>query len=101
MTACASAASPSGLAALIGPNIRVLRGAAGLTQHELALKLGTTGNVVSEWERAIAMPNDANVFALAAFFGVSPADLFRTGPEKTNPRPELAGSKGAGAAQGG
>lgn len=36
---------------LTGPELRMLRGKLGVTQEELAVLLGTTGNTVARWER--------------------------------------------------
>lgn len=62
----ASTDASSALAATIGENLRAARKAAGLTQRELALRLGR-GDVmaVSRWERAEHRPSDANLIALA------------------------------------
>lgn len=58
------------LAAIVAANIRSARAALGLTQREVALKLGT-GDVmaVSRWERGEHKPNDANLIALAGVLG--------------------------------
>lgn len=53
------------LAAIVGDNLRAARGEAGLTQHELAVKLGNVDAMaVSRWERGVNRPNDANLLRL-------------------------------------
>ena len=60
----------------IGKKIRQLRFKAGLTQEQLADKLGIGPQAVSKWENAAAMPDIATLPMLAEIFGVSIDDLF-------------------------
>lgn len=53
--------------------IREARQAAGLTQLELAEKLGVTGY----YERGAGMPKTDNLFALCDILHIRPADLLR------------------------
>ncbi len=58
------------LAATVGDNIRRCRLAAGFTQHDLAVKLGSSDAMaVSRWERGVHRPNEENLVALAELLG--------------------------------
>lgn len=59
-----------------GKKIRQLRFKAGLTQEQLAEKLGIGAQAVSKWENAAAMPDITALPLLAEIFGVSIDDLF-------------------------
>lgn len=60
----------------MGKKIRQLRFKAGLTQEQLAEKLGIGPQSVSKWENAVAMPDITTLPLLAEIFGVSIDDLF-------------------------
>ena len=60
----------------LGKKIRQLRFKAGLTQEQLAEKLGIGAQSVSKWENAVAMPDITALPLLAEIFGVSIDDLF-------------------------
>ena len=60
----------------IGAKIKYLRCKAGLTQEQLAEKLGLSGQSVSKWENAVAMPDITLLPGLAEEFGVSIDELF-------------------------
>lgn len=60
----------------LGKKIRQLRFKAGLTQEQLAEKLGIGAQSVSKWETAAAMPDITTLPLLAEVFGVSIDDLF-------------------------
>ena len=60
----------------LGKKIRQLRFKAGLTQEQLAGKLGIGAQSVSKWENAVAMPDITTLPLLAEVFGVSIDDLF-------------------------
>ena len=60
----------------LGKKIRQLRCKAGLTQEQLAEKLGIGPQSVSKWENAVAMPDITLLPLLAEIFGVSIDDLF-------------------------
>ncbi len=60
----------------LGKKIRQLRFKAGLTQEQLAEKLGIGPQSVSKWENAVAMPDITTLPLLAEVFGVSIDDLF-------------------------
>ncbi|MBQ6430710.1 MAG: helix-turn-helix domain-containing protein [Oscillospiraceae bacterium] len=60
----------------LGKKIKQLRFKAGLTQEQLAEKLGIAAQSVSKWENAAAMPDITTLPLLAEVFGVSIDDLF-------------------------
>lgn len=55
-----------------------LRKKSGLSQEELADKLGLSRQAVSKWERAEASPDTDNLICLAKLYGVSLDDLLNT-----------------------
>ncbi len=60
----------------LGKKIRQLRFKAGLTQEQLAEKLGIGPQSVSKWENAVAMPDITTLPLLSEIFGVTIDDLF-------------------------
>ena len=60
----------------MGKKIRQLRFKAGLTQEQLAEKMGVAPQSVSKWENAVAMPDISSLPMLAEIFGISIDDLF-------------------------
>ena len=60
----------------LGKKIRQLRFKAGMTQEQLAEKLGIGPQSVSKWENAVAMPDITSLPLLAEIFGTSIDDLF-------------------------
>ena len=60
----------------LGKKIRQLRFKAGLTQEQLADKLGIGPQSVSKWENAASMPDITTLPLLAEIFGISIDDLF-------------------------
>ena len=60
----------------IGAKIKQLRMKAGLTQEQLASKLGISAQSVSKWENAVTMPDVALLPLLAGELGVSIDELF-------------------------
>ena len=60
----------------IGAKIKHLRYKAGLTQEQLAEKLGLSAQSVSKWENAVTMPDITLLPLLAEEFGVSIDELF-------------------------
>lgn len=63
------------MAYLTGDSIRALREGAGLTQRNLADRLGVTDKAVSKWETGRGLPDITLVEPLAAALGVSVAEL--------------------------
>lgn len=66
----------------LGQKIRKLRYKAGLTQEQLAEKLGIGPQAVSKWENAASMPDIATLPLLAEAFGVSIDELFDLSSEQ-------------------
>ena len=66
----------------LGQKIKHLRFKAGLTQEQLAQRLGVTPQSVSKWENAASMPDITLLPALAGEFGVSIDDLFDLSAEQ-------------------
>lgn len=62
--------------ALIGFNLKAARERRELTQHELALAVGTQAMQVSRWERGAHRPNDETLHALAEALGLTYAEFF-------------------------
>ena len=60
----------------LGKKIKQLRFKAGLTQEQLADKLGVVPQSVSKWENSVAMPDISTLPLIAEVFGVSIDDLF-------------------------
>ncbi len=60
----------------LGAKIKHLRCKFGLTQEQLAEKLGLSAQSVSKWENAVAMPDITLLPKLAEEFGVSIDELF-------------------------
>lgn len=60
----------------MGQIIRTLRKERGLTQEELAERLGVTFQAISKWENDTGMPDISQVVPLASIFGVSTDALF-------------------------
>lgn len=60
----------------LGKKIRQLRFKAGLTQEQLAERLGIGAQSVSKWENAVAMPDITTLPLLSEIFGISIDDLF-------------------------
>ncbi len=60
----------------IGNKIKHLRRRSGLTQEQLAVKIGVSAQSVSKWENAVSMPDIMLLPSLAGAFGVSVDELF-------------------------
>src|SRR5574344_1748334 len=58
-----------------------LRKKSGLSQEELANKLGLSRQAVSKWERAEASPDTENLIALAKIYNISLDKLFEIDTE--------------------
>lgn len=56
--------------------LRALRVGAGMTQQDLATKLGVTNISVSRWESGKAIPNPKYIKKMAEMFGVAGKDIF-------------------------
>jgi transcriptional regulator with XRE-family HTH domain len=60
----------------IGANLRAARKSAGLTQRQLAERIGTDSFQVSRWERGANRPVDDTLAALADALGLDWADFY-------------------------
>ena len=60
-----------------GNNLYTLRKSKGMTQQDIADKLGVTNKAVSKWETGEAFPETAQLVPLADMFGVTVDDLLR------------------------
>lgn len=70
----------------LGQMIASLRKARGMTQLELAEKMGVTDKAVSKWERDLCCPDIYALPKLAELFGVSVDELIRNVPGTTADR---------------
>lgn len=61
----------------LGNMIAVLRKEKGMTQLELAEKMGVTDKAVSKWERDLSFPDVSSIPKLAEIFGVSVDELMQ------------------------
>ena len=61
----------------MGEIISTLRKEKGMTQKDIAERLGITDKAVSKWERDIAFPDTATIPKLAEILGVSIEDLMQ------------------------
>lgn len=68
----------------LGKRIAALRREKGMTQEELAEKLGVSPQAVSKWENGQSCPDISLLPKLAATFGVT-TDLLLTGEQDTTP----------------
>ncbi|MBP1555204.1 MAG: helix-turn-helix transcriptional regulator [Oscillospiraceae bacterium] len=66
----------------LGNKIRQLRYRAGLTQEQLADRLGVGAQAVSKWENSVAMPDISLLPAISETFGVSIDELFDLSSEQ-------------------
>lgn len=72
----------------LSENIRRLRRAAGLSQEELAGRLGVSRQSVSLWEQGVTNPTVENIYAMTEVLGVSFNELMA---EPTDPKPTPEG----------
>lgn len=63
----------------IANRLRQMRNKNGLSQEELAAKMGVSRQAVSKWERAEASPDTENLVLLAKLYGISIDELLNTG----------------------
>ncbi len=60
----------------IGENIKKYRIKIGLTQEELATKLGKSKNVISNWERGDNKPDADVIEEICLIFNIAPNQLY-------------------------
>ena len=65
----------------IGNRLYQYRRKSGLSQEELAAKLGVSRQAVSKWERAEAAPDTDNLIKLSKIYGVTLDELINTDPD--------------------
>lgn len=68
----------------LGKRIAALRKEKGMTQEELAEKLGVSPQAISKWENGQSCPDISLLPRLAVIFGVT-TDLLLTGEQETTP----------------
>lgn len=73
-----------------GSMIAQLRKENGMTQLDLAEKMGVTDKAVSKWERDLSFPDVSSIPKLAEIFDLSVDELMQV---KTNTRENSTGSK--------
>ena len=69
----------------LGTMIAELRKQHGMTQLELAEKMGVTDKAVSKWERDLACPDISSIPNLAEILGVSVEELMQVKKEAETP----------------
>ena len=62
---------------MIGDSIRTARLAAGLTQKELAARMGVNYQMLQKWEYGTFRPNAENLVKLAGALGMSVEELIK------------------------
>ena len=74
----------------LGTMISELRKQHGMTQLELAEKMGVTDKAVSKWERDLSCPDINSVPTLAEILGVSVEELMQSKKEADTPVSKMA-----------
>ncbi len=74
----------------LGTMIAELRKQHGMTQLELAEKMGVTDKAVSKWERDLSCPDINSLPNLAEIFGVSVEELMQTKKEADAPASKVS-----------
>lgn len=74
----------------LGAMIAALRKENGMTQLELAERMGVTDKAVSKWERDLSCPDVSTLPKLAELFGISVDELMQVrAGEKPTEKPEI------------
>lgn len=76
----------------LGEKIVLLRKARGISQEQLAERLGVSRQAVSKWELNEAIPDVPRVVALSELFGVTTDYLLKSGSEEDGEAPTAAGA---------
>ena len=89
----------------LGATIAALRKGMGMTQLELAEKMGVTDKAVSKWERDLSVPDVHSIPKLAQILGVSVEELMQVKKPQKSHRSQVesiadTALKGVGAAMG-
>ena len=74
----------------MGEVISTRRKEMGMTQNDLAEKMGVTDKAVSKWERNLSCPDLGSIPRLAEILGISLEELLNAG----RPQPETAPAQG-------
>jgi Zn-dependent peptidase ImmA (M78 family)/DNA-binding XRE family transcriptional regulator len=77
---------PAPIPSAVGARIRQVREGCGMTQGELALRLGRSQTALSLWESGRRSPALEDLFAVASALGVDAASLLRGSPDKRSVR---------------
>ena len=75
----------------LGGRIARLRKENGMTQLELADRMGVTDKAVRKWERDVSCPDIASMPRLAEVLGATVDELMQARPGAAAPRPKPAG----------
>lgn len=67
----------------IGESLKSARMKAGMSQSELAEKLGISSVGISQWESGRRIPRDETLLRIAQALGISISDIFEFTPEET------------------
>ncbi len=73
----------------MGEKIASLRKAAGMTQRQLADRMGVTDKAVSKWERNLSCPDIESIPLLAEIFGISADELINTKAAGTSEKDKI------------
>lgn len=89
----------------LGATIAALRKGMGMTQLELAEKMGVTDKAVSKWERDLSVPDVHSIPKLAQILGVSVEELMQVKKPQKSHRSQVesivdTALKGVGVAMG-
>jgi transcriptional regulator with XRE-family HTH domain len=79
---------------MFADHIRDLRKQAGLSQEQMAERLGVSRQAVTRWETGLGTPDLDNIVAIADLFGVTVDSLLRDSPEQAviDDEPEVPNS---------
>ena len=69
-------------------NIKRRRAERGMSQEQLAEKLGVSRQAVSKWENGTSDPSTSNLLAIARLYGVSAEELLRSAGDGGKQRKE-------------
>lgn len=78
-----------------GATVAALRKERGMTQLDLAERMGVTDKAVSKWERDLSFPDAASLPKLAETLGVTVDELMLGGPANPGAAPAPAPSEAA------
>ena len=84
----------------LGKRIMSLRKAAGMTQEQLAEKLGVSPQAVSKWENDVSCPDITAIPLIASIFGITSDELLGIKPPETPQAPKETAKKSS-SSQGG